>query len=59
MIDRRKEFKKRMWSQGMVLDTQITREFSNEQFIENMEEEKRCCLVDFQSIDEGRSRILI
>jgi len=43
----------------MVLDTQITREFSNEQFIENMEEEKRCCFVDFQSIDEGRSRILI
>ena len=36
MIDRRKEFKKRMWSQGRVLDTQITREFSNEQFIENM-----------------------
>ena len=59
MIDRRKEFKKRMWSQGMVLDTQITREFSNEQFIENMEEEKRCCFVDFQSHDEGRSRILI
>ena len=59
MQDRRKEFKKKYWQQGKLLDTRITREFSEEQRQEAIEREKECCFIDFGCEDEGRGRTFV
>lgn len=58
-VDKRKDYKDKYWQIGRVLRTRTTLRYSREEFEEAEKTEKKSSFVNFSSLDEGRSRILL